>query len=94
MAQYAAPGFLVFQNGLALMGQRFSAASHKVNGAPFPLRDDSEGARTNSSGALGDGAPACLLTSAGGADASRSTLRRVSLARSWRDVVGSRRSTE
>jgi Tol biopolymer transport system component len=38
-ATYAAPGFLVYLNGLTLMGQRFSPSSHEVKGAPVPLRE-------------------------------------------------------
>ena len=38
-AVYAAPGYLLFLNGLALMAQRFDAGSLKLSGEPISLRD-------------------------------------------------------
>jgi Tol biopolymer transport system component len=38
-AVYAAPGYLLFLNGLALTAQRFDAGSLKLSGEPISLRD-------------------------------------------------------
>ena len=48
-ARYAAPGYLIYQNGLALTALRFGASSHKVKGPPVTLREASN--VTNYSGA-------------------------------------------
>jgi Tol biopolymer transport system component len=50
-AVYAAPGYLLFLNGLALMAQRFDAGSLKLSGEPISLRDAVN--PTNYSGAPG-----------------------------------------
>jgi Tol biopolymer transport system component len=38
-ARYAAPGYLLYQDGLAVMALRFGAGSHKVKGPPVTLRE-------------------------------------------------------